>query len=245
MTTPRLCVTVSAPTMAELRTARDQAATVADLVELRLDGVRGIDVQGALAGRLVPVVVTCRPRREGGAFDGPEDQRLAFLKEAARLGAEYVDVEFDSAFGPLVADTGGRGVILSSHDFSGVPSDLAARFRAMRAVGAEVVKIAVMAHSLGDNLPLLALGREATEPAEPDSRGEVRVLLDVRRRGCRIGPDVTGTPALRVSVQVHHVIDTPVRNHRPASRTLGIARCPQRGLRGLRVGRRIRAARGQ
>ncbi len=161
MTTPRLCVTVSADHMAELVAARDRAAALADLVELRLDGVRDVDIPAALGGRRTPVIVTCRPRREGGAFDGPEDERLALLGAAARLGAEYVDVEFDSAFGPLVAERGGRGIVLSSHDFSGVPSDLASRFRAMRAVGAEVVKIAVTAHSLGDNLPLLALGRGA------------------------------------------------------------------------------------
>ncbi len=161
MTTPRLCVTVSADNMAGLLTARDRASTLADLVELRLDGVRDVDVSAALAGRRRPVIVTCRPRWEGGAFDGPEDERLALLGAAARLGAEYVDIEFDSAFGPLVAERGGRGIVLSSHDFAGVPSDLAGRFRAMQAVGAEVVKIAVAARSLGDNLPLLALGRDA------------------------------------------------------------------------------------
>ncbi len=151
--------------MEGLLAARDRAAALADLVELRLDGVRDVDVPATLAGRRTPVIVTCRPRREGGAFDGPEDGRLAILLAAARSGAEYIDVEFDSAFGPLVAERGGRGVVLSSHDVSGVPSDLAARFRAMRAVGAEIVKIAVTAHSLADNLPLLALGREAA-PAQ-------------------------------------------------------------------------------
>ena len=50
---------------------------------------------------------------------------------------------------------------MSSHDFDGVPADLQARFAAMRATGAEVVKIAVTAHGLADNLPLLALGRES------------------------------------------------------------------------------------
>ncbi len=161
MTPPRLCVTVSAENMTGLLAARDRAAALADLVELRLDGVRDVDVPAVLAGRRTPVIVTCRPRREGGAFDGPEDERLGLLRAAARLGADYVDVEFDSAFGPVVAERGGRGVVLSSHDFSGVPSDLAATFRAMRAAGAEVVKLAVTARSLGDNLPLLAIGREA------------------------------------------------------------------------------------
>ncbi len=165
MTTPRVCVTVSGATTAELRAARDRASGVADLVELRLDGVRDVDVPGALAGRLKPVVVTCRTRREDGAFDGPEEQRLAILRAAAELGAEYIDVEFGSTFAPLVALKAGRGVVLSSHDFSGVPRDLDERFRAMRSTGAEVVKIGVMARSLGDNLPLLSLGREANERA--------------------------------------------------------------------------------
>ena len=161
MDTPLLCATVTAATMAGLTEARDRASVVADLVELRLDGVADLDVQGALAGRRGPVIVTCRPVREGGRFDGAEDERLEVLDRAAALGAEYVDLEWDSAHMPLVARRGGRGVIVSSHDFDGVPADLPARFAAMRATGAEVVKIAVTAHRLADNLPLLALGRES------------------------------------------------------------------------------------
>src|SRR5512135_1246398 len=107
MTTPRLCVTVSADNMAGLLAARDRAAGLADLVELRLDAVRDVDLPAALSGRRTPVIVTCRPRREGGAFGGAEAERLALLRAAARLGSEYVDIEFDSDFGPLVAERGG------------------------------------------------------------------------------------------------------------------------------------------
>ena len=163
METPLLCATVTASEMAGLRDARDRASGVADLVELRLDGVGDLDVQGALAGRRGPVIVTCRPAREGGRFDGAEDERLAILDRAAALDAEYVDIEWDSAYAPLVARRGGRGVVVSSHDFDGVPGDLQTRFSAMKATGAEVVKIAVTAHALADNLPLLALGRQASD----------------------------------------------------------------------------------
>jgi 3-dehydroquinate dehydratase / shikimate dehydrogenase len=161
MDTSLLCATVTASTTAGLIDARDCASGVADLVELRLDGVQDLDVQGALAGRRRPAIVTCRPVRERGRFDGTENERLDILGRAAALGAEYIDVEWDSAHMPLVARRGGRGVIVSSHDFDGVPADLAARFGAMRATGAEVVKIAVTARGLTDNLPLLALGRES------------------------------------------------------------------------------------
>jgi 3-dehydroquinate dehydratase / shikimate dehydrogenase len=161
MDAPLLCATVTAATTAGLRQMRDRASGLADLVELRLDGVGDLDVQGVLAGRRGQVIVTCRPAREGGRFGGSEDERLDILNRAAAFGADYVDIEWDSAHEPLLARRRGRGVIVSSHDFEGVPADLRTRFAAMRATGAEVVKIAVTAHGLADNLPLLALGTES------------------------------------------------------------------------------------
>ncbi|HEY3384513.1 MAG TPA: shikimate dehydrogenase [Vicinamibacterales bacterium] len=163
MSTPQLCVTVTGSTTAELRARRNAAAQVADLVELRLDGVRDADVSGALEGRTVPVLVTCRPVREGGAFDGAEEERLGLLRQAQQQGAEYVDVEFQADHREFVAARDGRGVVLSMHDFAGVPRGLAGLYRAMRATGAEVVKLAVTARSLCDNLPLVELGRDTND----------------------------------------------------------------------------------
>jgi 3-dehydroquinate dehydratase/shikimate dehydrogenase len=157
MERPRLVATVTASTTEELRTRRDEAAGVSDLVELRLDAVHHPDVQGALSGRRGPVIVTCRPTREGGAFQGAELDRLALLEQAAHLGADYIDLEWD-ADAPRLRSRG-RGLILSAHDFDGVPTDLESRYAAMRASGAEVVKIAVTARGLRDTARLLELGR--------------------------------------------------------------------------------------
>ena len=153
MAAPLLCITVSAPTMAELRQCRDATAG-ADLVELRLDSVRDPDVQAALAGRRTPVIVTCRPEWEGGHFRGPESAREAILREALDRGAEYVDVEFKAGFDDLVRSQRGRRIVLSMHDFAGVPADLRETVRAMRALNPEVLKVAVLAHSLRDGLML-------------------------------------------------------------------------------------------
>jgi 3-dehydroquinate dehydratase/shikimate dehydrogenase len=158
MPTPLLCETVTGRTMAELIVARD-AVRHADMVEVRLDGVADADPVGAVAGRRLPVVVTCRPVWEGGCFDGSEEERLRLLTGALGTGAEFVDVEWKAAHANLLGLTGGRRVILSSHDFSGVPSDLCDRVAAMRATGAEVVKVAVMTRRLSDTLPLLDLPR--------------------------------------------------------------------------------------
>lgn len=156
MIQPAVCATVGASTTAELRRNRD-AVDGADLVELRLDGVEDIDVAGALEGRRLPVLVTCRPRWEGGSFDGSEEERRRLLEIARQGGAEYVDVEWRAGFDALVRSNHGRGIVLSMHDFDGLPGDLATRVAAMRATGAEVVKVAVRASSLNDCVRLLAM----------------------------------------------------------------------------------------
>ena len=149
---------MTAPTTADLRRRRDLVED-ADLIELRLDSVSDPDVAAALHGRTRPVIVTCRASWEGGGFQGSEDERRRLLKQALDLGADYVDLEWRAKFDDLVAFEGGRRIVLSSHDFEGVPADLADRARAMRATGAGVVKIAVRAGRLSDNVTLLNLSR--------------------------------------------------------------------------------------
>jgi 3-dehydroquinate dehydratase/shikimate dehydrogenase len=154
-----LCETVTGDTMAQLVSARDAAAGVgADMLELRFDGVKDLDVERALLGRRAPVIATCRPVWEGGRFAGSEQDRQAILKRAITAGAEYIDVEWKAAFDDLVHAHRTK-VVLSSHDFTGVPADLCARARAMRASGASVIKVAVTAARLSDTLPLLEIAR--------------------------------------------------------------------------------------
>ena len=153
-----LCETVTADTITALRAARD-AATLGDLVELRMDGVRDLDVAGALEGRARPVVVTCRARWEGGRFEGSEEERKAILTRALVLGAEFVDVEWRAGFQDLIAADPAR-VVVSHHVFDGVPGDLTDRVRAMRATGAGTIKVAVLAARLSDTNRLAAIGAE-------------------------------------------------------------------------------------
>jgi 3-dehydroquinate dehydratase / shikimate dehydrogenase len=158
VTTALLCETVTGRTMAELRMARDRA-THGDMVELRLDGVADVDVAGALEGRRVPAVVTCRPTWEGGRFDGSEGERATILERALQLGAEFVDVEWRAAtragegFERIVQHDPAR-VVISSHDFESIPADLDDRVRAMRSLGAGTIKIAMAVTRLTETLPL-------------------------------------------------------------------------------------------
>ncbi len=164
MASSLLCESVMADSMADLRAARD--AAVADMVEVRLDAVADLDVAGALQGRTKPVVVTCRPEWEGGKFTGTEEERHRILAEALARGAEYVDVEWvalhgihEPRFAGIVSSAPPR-IVVSSHDFAGVPDDVTARARDMRSYGGAVIKVAVMAHALRDTLSLIPIARD-------------------------------------------------------------------------------------
>ena len=159
MPDPQLCVTVTGRTAGEMRAARVAAEPDADLVELRLDTMTSPDAAAAMADRRRPVIVTCRPVREGGFVTGTEEERARILLAAHAAGAEFIDVEFDSAMPAALAERRGRGVIVSRHDFGGVPGDIPRLLDDMRATGAEVVKLAVSVRRLSDMIPLLDAAR--------------------------------------------------------------------------------------
>ncbi|HEX8029294.1 MAG TPA: type I 3-dehydroquinate dehydratase, partial [Vicinamibacterales bacterium] len=163
MPTAKLCVTVTADTMAEMRTRRDQVAD-ADMVELRLDTVKDPSAAAALADRAKPVIITCRHKSQGGHFTGSEEERRGILSDALSLGAEYVDLEWQGSCADLLKRTEGRRVVLSHHDFEGMPADLDAMSRDMLGSGAEVVKIVGTARRLTDCLTLRDLGRHTSVP---------------------------------------------------------------------------------
>ncbi|MFO8006654.1 MAG: shikimate dehydrogenase [Candidatus Brocadiia bacterium] len=153
-----LCVSLTEPdTTATLEAMRDLPPEV-ELVELRLDAMESCRLEALLAGRDRPVIVTNRPEREGGACRQEESERLATLRRAAELGAEYVDVELDAAaqLGELPAAT---RRIVSCHNFQQTPADLEAILQRIRETGADVAKLAVMANDMRDVTPVLDLLR--------------------------------------------------------------------------------------
>jgi 3-dehydroquinate dehydratase/shikimate dehydrogenase len=165
--------------MDEVRRARD-AASGADIIEVRLDGVAGASAAGALEGRLRPAIVTCRPRWEGGAFDGSEEDRRQILLDAVAAGAEFVDVELKAQFAAeIIRLRRGRGVIVSMHVFGEPPKDVAECVRSLRSTGAEIVKFAMEAGTLEDTLPLYELGAASDRGRD----GQDHLLIAMGPRG--------------------------------------------------------------
>src|SRR6188508_1725972 len=138
---------VTGTSMAEIRAGLDRAT--ASLVELRLDGVRDLDVAGVLKDRRTPIIATIRAAWEGGHFEGSEEERLALVGQAIKLGAEYVDVEWKADRRGLPSNERTQ-IVLSHHDFDAFPADAGDRVRAMLAERPHVVKLAVHASTLRD-----------------------------------------------------------------------------------------------
>ena len=168
-----ICATVFGRDTEAIRRARSAAEPDADLVELRLDFMERPDPAGALADRRKPAIVTCRPLREGGTFDGTEEERLRILCDAQALGAEFIDVEWDAAIRPLFERRRGRGLIVSRHVFDRTPPDAPAMFDQLRSVGGEIAKLAVMIERVSDLQTL-------TRAARPDGSS---ILIGMGRAG--------------------------------------------------------------
>jgi len=169
----RLICSLTAPSAdAMIDQMRQAAANGADTVECRLDfldppATPG-DVERLLADPPVDVIVTCRPTREGGKFSGPEADRLALLRAAARAGAAYVDVEAD-----VPRDQFPNGPIISSrHDFEACPDDLDDLAAGLDASESAVAKIAFMAAGPQDALRALDVVRNSRKPTIALAMGE-------------------------------------------------------------------------
>lgn len=185
---PKICLPVVARTDAEIR---QQLMTIAhgqpDLVEFRADWYT--DVMDRSARRFAldgirtllpqtPLLFTYRTRREGGENELSDADYLRLCLEVIEdCAADLIDVELfmgEEIVAQIVraAHEKGIAVICSSHDFEKTPAreEMIRRFHAMEALGADLLKLAVMPQSAEDVLTLLS----AT--AEMDTTGSRPVI---------------------------------------------------------------------
>jgi 3-dehydroquinate dehydratase/shikimate dehydrogenase len=186
----KLCVPLTEPNTEALLAAMHALPRQVDLVEVRLDHMAAYDLARICSSKDRPIIVTNRPTREGGRYDGPEAPRIASLARAAELGADYVDVELDSV-APLGELKGGCRKIVSRHDFEGTPPDLEDILRRILGTGPHVAKVAVTAQDIAQVPPVLALlARHAARvPLIALSMGEPG--LTSRILACKLGAFLT------------------------------------------------------
>ena len=170
-----------------MRNVCELATEWADLIELRLDCLKQLpeDAARVLHNFSRPVILTLRPTEQGGHRDSTRAERKAFWTSLApQIESDWWDVE-----GDLVSELSLNSprIIVSHHDFSGVPEDLEQIYERLAATPAAVVKIAVQAVDITDCLPVFHLldrahseGRELIAIAMGNAGITTRILGPAR-----------------------------------------------------------------
>jgi 3-dehydroquinate dehydratase type I len=158
----RICIPIMAEDTAGALQRIQRAEPLADMIEIRLDGMKSFNLVDIIQAAHKPAMVTYRSKREGGKGSARPEMRTRFLLAAVEAGANFVDVEYGMPleFRRRLFQARGRSrVVLSAHRTGGTPSrkDLEGLFQSMRATGADVVKIVTTARTPEDNLRVLSL----------------------------------------------------------------------------------------
>ncbi|MDI6820200.1 MAG: type I 3-dehydroquinate dehydratase [Candidatus Hodarchaeaceae archaeon] len=176
----------------------------ADLIELRLDGLRGLVGWKKLLRTDSPIILTNRAEREGGRFGGEERERVEPLLEGIVEKVACVDVELSTPrqlLGEVVSEARKRDVsiLMSYHDFAATPKVDAMMGIAEHMVraGCDVAKIVTFAREPRDSLTVLDfLIRASDELGAP----VVTFAMGEAGRLSRIAAPILGSPIAYAAV---------------------------------------------
>jgi len=143
-------------------------AAGAEMLELRMDFLETLEAGSVTAliaevrdagGGRIPVIVTCRDRKEGGAKSHPDELRMLTLLKAVEAGADFIDLEYANFVRPEIGHTIRAALatrpksrlILSAHDFAGRLSDAHGLYREIsQACPTVVPKLVYTARHIND-----------------------------------------------------------------------------------------------
>lgn len=162
-----------------LETSKKAAEMGADILEIRLDllGIRHPEIAAETIMKVksetgLPVIITNRSHIEGGRWEGKEAERIGLITKLLSLkgGPDAVDIELSADKDERdravrAAKKHGKTVIISSHDFSKTPSfqEMKATLEEAFFAGADIVKLAVMPHSMRNVMDLLRVTLDVGE----------------------------------------------------------------------------------
>ena len=176
-----ICIPITAGKKKEALHTIERSCRLADFIELRMDLIE----DGSLAelistarnsSGLIKIIVTCRKKEEAAPAGGTAgikgvgkktiDRKIALLKEAIELGADFVDIELAEGRAAITElqsfcaeHRGKTKIIVSYHNLKETPAltKLKEIFHQCAKAKPAVVKIVTFAKTAKDNLVTLSL----------------------------------------------------------------------------------------
>jgi 3-dehydroquinate dehydratase/shikimate dehydrogenase len=180
-----LCVAIFVRDIAQAK--RDIAAAAeagADLVELRVDTYANDhdELSNLVRDAVIPCVVTCRAKWEGGECELNDQDRIPFVERVAEQAA-YIDLELRAKRGPGMFIGMPRdsrpGLIYSFHDFNARPDRLYNIIDELNRSPSDVNKVVWLARSIRDNIEAFEILQSRQKPTIALCMGEPGLISRV------------------------------------------------------------------
>jgi len=164
----KLTVPIAAGTIQQAKKQIKAAkAAGAEILELRTDYLDNISInlirkligQAKAAVPKIPIIVTCRDKKEGGALDWPLKIRIDVLTTALKTGADFIDFEYENFLSPetqkmlrpALSQAPRARLILSAHNFKTRFDNIAKLYRDIStAYPAAIPKLVYTANHIND-----------------------------------------------------------------------------------------------
>lgn len=187
-----ICVVIKGPSFEEASQQILKAIVHADVVELRLDCFKSLDLADLKILRSdcsIPMIFTLRSEDQGGSYTESEETRYEDIRRFIRLKPNYFDLENHVStlfIKEISSEFPETKLILSYHNFSDTPKDLEVLYQEMQKTPACFYKIAVTAKNCLDTLRLICWAKKSDDKLIAISMGSYgqisRILAPVM--GC-------------------------------------------------------------
>lgn len=154
------------------------ASRQCDLLEIRLDHFgKSPEIGPLLEACQKPVIMTCRRQRDGGAWDGTEEERQAILRQCIISKPAYVELEMDIAgkiprFGPTKR-------VISYTSLAETPDDVADIYARAQQLDPDVIKLTALARTPEEAWPLVQILARSPVPTVVVGLGKPGIMLTV------------------------------------------------------------------
>ncbi len=173
-----ICITINQESRRLALVDMLNAAGQGDLLEVRLDRFGKAPELGELiAAKPKPILMTCRRPRDGGLWDGTEDERLAILRQCIISKADYVEIELDAA--DQIRPFPGCKRVISYTNLGETPEDINDIYLEMQNKKPDILKVTTLARTPEEAWPLVQILAKATIPTVVTGLGKPGIMLTI------------------------------------------------------------------